>query len=280
VVASLKRILNAHIGLGGRREGLNVAKVGRDWAGNTPVCIRAAIDGIPVELASITVHLAKNGTVVAVNGEIVSAVGVDTNINVDCQRAFEATMRNHLYVDAVRDATWLIDECTLTFVWGRNGTIHQAWVRTLQYTRDQGSSMRRKDCQDRSSLDRSTVAINILYASTVNGKLVAAQPKVRGLLSSLETFDFGNQNACTRMVTNGSVPIRTGDPPVDAAHNLGLEVLSFYQFEFNRNSFDHRGSTLVSHARFVSRVKNAWYDSDFGVFYGGGDGVNVLPLSL
>jgi Zn-dependent metalloprotease len=272
VVGALHAILSTHVGLTGQ-EDFRVVKVGRDRRGNAHVRVTGTIDGIPVELASTMVHVSSNGTIVAVNGELVSALDVNTNVELTCQEAFEVAMRSVLYSD-VANSAWIEDVCDLTFVQASDGTIYKAWARTLQYERDDHPVGKLQQAQQR------IVAIDRLYASAVDGKLVAAMPSVRGLYSlrTLDCHTAYDEASCT-LVSSSSAPIATSDYVANAAHNLGIQVLDFFKSEWNRNSFDDNGATLVSRVHVGANEANAYFDGT-GPSYGDGDGVNVLPLAL
>jgi Zn-dependent metalloprotease len=177
---------------------------------------------------------------------------VNTKVELTCQEAFDEAMQSLLYSD-VTNSAWIEDACDLTFVQARDGAIHKAWARTLQYERCDHHFEKVQQTPQR------VVAIDRLYASASDGKLVATMPNVRGL-HSLRSLDCNNEypEASCTVVSSSSTPIATVDIVVNAAHNLGIQVLDFFRSEWNRDSFDDNGAALVSRVHVGLNEANAF----------------------
>lgn len=92
------------------------------------------------------------------------------------------------------------------------------------------------------------------------------------------TYDAVNGFTLPGTFVRGENNPPTGDPALDAAHDYAGVVYDFYDTVFGRDSYDNRGSAIVSSAHFWIDYNNAaWTGSQ--MIYGDGDGVVFSPLS-
>lgn len=260
--ATLQTILREHIGSSGR-EGLQVVQVRRDARGDTHIRFKGLIDGVPVEAASMVMHIDAAGTVYALNGELVSAVGVGSSVQLTCDEAFGIALTSSWEFKKVT-GTWRTG-CELTFVQAMNGVTHKAWTRRMEYEKtEQGSTVYR--------LDK-------LFASVETGEMVAILPQIDGVagVPALITRDMlqAYDESASMVVSNSSEPINTTDASVNAAHNHARDAYLYYWSAFGRDSFDNSGSPLTSYVHYGSNVVGAFQDGNKALYYGDGDGTTL-----
>lgn len=242
----------------------------------------ATIDGIPVVGAALVLHVDDSlQRAYALNGDFLSDVDlVATNSDsvLNCEDALIVALQDARFVNATH-GVWRTDQCELTYVQAKDGQVHKAWSRTYAYSRP--ATIIGDDEDDRFSVEQ-------LFASVTSGDLVAARPRLYGAVGEfpflVETRNCGTNTTepCPIVVdVNASIPIASGDAAIDAAHNYALDVLAFYQNEYNRTSIDNANLPIISNVHYDYLYFNAFWDGSINrIFYGDGDGVESRPLCL
>jgi len=244
----------------------------------------ATIDGIPVVGAALVLHVDDSlQRAYALNGDFLSDVDlVATNSDsvLNCEDALIVALQDARFVNATH-GVWRTDQCELTYVQAKDGQVHKAWSRTYAYSRPATIIGDDHGEDDRFAVDQ-------LFASVTSGDLVAARPRLYGAGGEfpflVETRNCGTNTTepCPIVVdVNASIPIASGDAAIDAAHNYALDVLAFYQNEYNRTSIDNANLPIISNVHYDYLYFNAFWDGSINrIFYGDGDGVESRPLCL
>jgi hypothetical protein len=199
---------------------------------NLHVRFQQSLRGLPIEGASLNLHMSPQGLIFGVNGEFIPSANMELRILVDCDEAMEtARIESNLTDGAVSRWSWL-SECVPAAVLGRDGLGHYCWKRTLE-VQSPGQPPHRE----------------VMFGSGVNGRLVARHPQAFGA-RSLETRDCKSLTDNCVVVSNSSDPISSGDAAVDAAHNKAILVYDYLKTAYGRDSLDGNGMTIVSQAHY------------------------------
>jgi len=263
----------------GTSENFSFLPKGLSWKtedGNFHLKYTQAIDGEPVEGATIAVHIDPSGGIFAISGELLDIINVITG---DPPLSGEAAIDLAVAEANITDVTNQTIPVR-ALVNDGNGKICDAWKSRVSYLEQQLGF---------SSTDSKTPQSSFIYASVTDGNLCALHPQVQTQALSIETYeiltcDLSTDEWCHYVplffVTNSTEPISTGDEEVDAAHNNVLATYSFFANQFKHYSFDGRGDSSIE----VHVVKDAGYDNAYQInnvlVFGDGDGVNGGPRSL
>jgi Zn-dependent metalloprotease len=203
-------------------------------AKNLHVRFQQSIHGLPVEGAALHLHVApEDGTVLALNGEFVPSTSMELRVLVECHEALEVARREAGGDGVAGGEQWeWTSPCVPAAVLGDDGRGHKCWKRTAEI-RTPGQPVRRE----------------VLFASGVNGRLVARHPQTFGA-RSLETRNCQTQKENCAVVSTSPNPISTGDKAIDAAHNNAIKVYDFLKNMYGRDSLDNAGMTIVSQAHY------------------------------
>jgi Zn-dependent metalloprotease len=199
---------------------------------NLHIRFQQFLRGLPVEGTSLNLHMSPQGNIFGLNGEFIPSGNMELRVLVDCHEAMESVrIESGSIGDDVSRWVWL-SECVPAAVLGNDGLGHLCWKRTLEVQRP-GQPPHRE----------------VLFASGVNGRLVARHPRTFGA-RSLETRDCKSLTDNCAPVSKSSDPISTGDAAVDAAHNNAIRVYDFLKSAYGRDSLDGNGMTIISQAHY------------------------------
>jgi Zn-dependent metalloprotease len=236
--------------------------IGVDPGGNQHVRVQQYISGKPVEGSSMVVHVRKDGTVFAANGEAPTASDATRfgpfagSSTLSCVDAVELALSEY----AVTGGAWISD-CEDAAVLGFDGVARVAFKRMVGY-QPRGDPYQR----------------TIIFADKRDGRLVAFHPQTRGY-RSLRTYDCQNTYDNCVLRINATVPIGSTRKSVLNAHNYTLLTLDYYQRHFGRDSLDGMGITVMSYANVGDKFNNAYWDGE-ACWYGSGDGSTYRPFSM
>jgi len=252
--ATLETILDEHVGFDATRQDLTVKKLGRDKKGGFHFRFKASIDGMEVQAASMMMHVDEDGTVYALNGELVSTADVkNTQVKLNCNKAMKTALRNSINYRGVA-GKW-VSKCELTYVNARDGSVHKAWKRTLEYI---------------SVKDDNRYAVDEIFASVLTGKVVAVLPTIHGAGLSMQTKSCSD-TVCSTVVSTSTSNITTADEAINRAHNYAIGTYTFYNTLFGRDSINNAGMTIISNVHYGNKYNNAFWNGQT-MTYGDGDG--------
>jgi Zn-dependent metalloprotease len=252
-ITTLESILDEHVGYDAARQDVKIAKHGQDNKGDSHFRFKESIDGIEVEAASIMMHVSKDGTVYALNGELISTSDVvGKKVKLGCDEAFAIALASSSKYRGV-SGEWLTS-CELTYVHARDGNVHKAWKRSFKYS----------DAKEKSP------RIDLLYASVVTGNLVVFVPQILDGMNIL-TRTCNQGTSCLTVVSNSSTPISTGDAAINSAHNFAIGTYNFYFGQYGRDSINNGGMKIISNVHYGVQYNNAFWDGA-SMTYGDGDG--------
>jgi Zn-dependent metalloprotease len=93
-----------------------------------------------------------------------------------------------------------------------------------------------------------------------------------------EVYDCHQSASLPGMIVRKEGEAPTGDQQVDEAYDGAGDTYQLYFNEYQRNSLDGQGITLVSSVHYRRNYNNAFWDGS-QMAYGDGDGVIFLPLT-
>jgi bacillolysin len=239
-----------------------VQTIGVDPIGNRHVRVQQYINGKPVEGSSMVVHVRKDGTVFAANGEaptasdLTSSEAFGGSSRLSCVEAAEFALREY----GVTDGIWISD-CEDAAVLGFDGVARAAFKRLIGFQRP-GEPYQK----------------TLIFASQQDGRLVAHHPQTRGE-RSIRTYDCQNTYDNCVLRINSSVPVGSTKKSVLDAHNYTILTLDYYLQQFGRDSLDGMGLTVKSYANVGDKFNNAYWDGE-ACWYGSGDGTTFRPFSM
>jgi len=247
---TLKTILADNLGASGGEEFVPSArKMYRDNQGNSHVGFAERLYGMAVEGAKMVMHFDAKGKVYALNGEFLKLTDIATETEIDCDAALALALEQ----SGIQEGEW-ISPCELTVVYARNGKGYLAWKQTIGYKAKAWQPMNK----------------DVLFADAVSGELIERHPKVYGALS-LDTMDCRGSIFGCETVSSSSNRINTGDAAIDAAHNYAIATYNFFLTQYNRDSIDDNGMTLILRVHFGQDLNQASWDGT-QMTYGDGDG--------
>jgi Zn-dependent metalloprotease len=224
------------------------------------------LHGLPIEGASIAMHVHENGTVYALNGEFHSSSSIGASEQaLDCEEAMNLA-RNEEYGSEEEGWEWLSD-CVDAAVQGRDGKAHFAFKRWLGRRHNNGIS-----------------SGDFLFASRNDGSVLAVHPQV-SRARSLATYDCesGTDTEECSLVSDSPDKIAISDVVAQDAHNHVVDVYDFYAANFGWNSFDGQDAAEI---QVFVHFNLSFSDSYFfphanggGLVFGDGDGRHSCRLN-
>lgn len=193
------------------------------------VKFQQSMHGLPIEGAALNLHMTPQGAIVALNGEFIPSSNMELRVLVGCHEALEVARAEAGFVSEEWEWT---SPCLPAAVLGDDGFGHKCWKRSVEI-RKSGLPVQRE----------------VLFASGVNGRLIARHPRTFGA-RSLETRDCQTRTEDCAVASSSSNPISTGDKAIDAAHNNAIKVYDFLKNMYGRDSLDDTGMTIVSQAHY------------------------------
>jgi bacillolysin len=258
VTSTLTSILEDHVGFDPSRQEVEVVKTAKTKSGDYHIRVTGSIDGIPVDAASMMMHVHKDGSVFALNGELITTSDLELNetaVELSCDEALALALANSITYRGIGENGHWISDCELAYVHAKDGIIHKAWKRSYEYTHPK---------------EENRYGVDDLYASVKTGALVEFIPQIKGGLS-LSTKSCNFTNTCDILISTSSGNISTADAAANAAHNNAVATYNFFKIMFGRDSLDNAGMTLRSHVHLGVNYNNAYWNG-YGMYYGAGDG--------
>jgi Zn-dependent metalloprotease len=233
-----------------------VAKRSRvDAQGVTHIRYGQTKNGLPVVNEELVVHVAADGTITAANGTARDGELAPARATISAEAAevaaLNATSGRHLASEGSR----------LVYVRSRqDGKLKLAYEVTVT---GEGADLPIRD---------------LVYVSAKDGSLVQRDTKIHSALNR-KVYSANNGSSTPGTLKRSEGGAATGDAHVDGNYDKLGGTYNCYKNNFNRDSFDNAGATLISTVHYSSNYVNAYWDGTQMV-YGDGDGVNSGMLGL
>jgi len=119
----------------------------------------------------------------------------------------------------------------------------------------------------------------VYFIDAENGEVINTYNNLQHSLDR-QTYDAQNgtglPGSLRRSETDGAV----GDPALDSAHDFAGSVYNYYFNQYNRDSFDDAGASIISTVHYGDHYNNAfWSPARQQMVYGDGDGATFGPFS-
>ncbi len=232
-------------------EELVISDIVRDELGAVHVRFEQKINGLDVIGGDLFLHAHADGKIFGVNGDFARGdVSISPKLGADAALEFamnKASIRGQRVADV--DMAYVIVD----------GAARLAWRTTVEYANAQGPQR------------------DVLLADAITGDIAARLPQIH-YARNLNTQDCNQKTKNCGTVSSSSNAINTGDLAVDSAHNYAIATYDYYFANYNRDSIDGNGMTLISRVHYDRNYNNAFWDGS-QMTYGDGDGSTFVPLS-
>ncbi|KFA93940.1 M4 family metallopeptidase [Archangium violaceum] len=212
-------------------------------------------NGLPVVNEELVLHVDANGTITAVNGSARDGelVPAKATISPEAARiaALDGTIGRHL---ASGDARLVYVRST------QDGKLKLSYEVLVT---GEGADLPIRD---------------LVYVSARDGSLVQRNSKVHTALNR-KVYSANNGTSTPGTLKRSEGGAATGDTHVDVNYDKLGGTYNCYKNNFNRDSLNNAGATLISTVHYSRNYVNAYWDGTQMV-YGDGDGVNSTMLGL
>ena len=239
----------------GTDEQLDLSNITTDPQGYRHVTFQQILNGVPVFEGSIQVHIDPNGQVVSYKANRMAQVDVSMTPTVPAETALRRARQEFGEPDSEK----VPPQTQLLLFKGDAGRAYLTWHVRLFSDQD--------------------MAAYHYFLDAHTGLLLYKYNDLRHVMAR-ETYTAGGQESLP-----GRILVKEGDTAHPAqvawdAHTNAGVVYRYYRERFGRDSYDDRGSLLVSTVHFSQRYNNAFWQPDpRQMVYGDGDGVTFTPLS-
>jgi Zn-dependent metalloprotease len=259
-----------------------------DQLGMTHYRLQEIHHGVPVYGSEQTVHTNKNNTITSYMGQVIPNIklpAVNKTRLISSSKAISITKKQ---VKNVKQ--YLYQPTSQLVVLPYRQTYTYAYVVKLAYLGPQPTVWQFFiDANSGKVLNK----INILHEITGEGKGVKGDKKtfeitkegslyyLKDKIRNISTYDAENQNENSPFITGKLVSSKTttfSDPSAVDAHAYAETTFDFYKKNFNRNSFDGKGSQIKSYVHVGKKWNNAAWDGE-KMIYGDGDGKTFISLA-
>ncbi len=238
----------------GLDEDLDLAVLETDFMGFHHVVFLQLLSGVPVFEGSVQVHINPGGEVIAYKDFRLMELSVSLEPAVR-----EPETVKTVFEDVGPGKETVVLSKRLMLYRDREERVHLAW--------------------QVESLSLKGLAGRFYFIDAHTGKLLYKFSQIRGALSR-KTYSGHN-----REVLPGELLLEDSqvgpDEVARAAHENMATVYWYFKHRFGRDSYDDRGSPLVSTVHFKRNFNNAfWSDHYKQLVFGDGDGYRWLPLAF
>jgi Zn-dependent metalloprotease len=242
-----------------RTEDLVFKRVSVDSNGQQHLHFSQLKNHLPVVNGELILHLDKDGTVFAVNGDARDVQGTGS------QAVSEPRISAGAAEVAARGATQALDTA--------------ARAERLVYVRDSaGELVLAHEVRVTGSQVDSTPVEDWVYINAANGEEALRAPKVYTALNRA-VYSANNGTSLPGTLRRSEGGAATGDTHVDTNYLRLGGTYSCYSVNFGRDSYNNAGAQMRSTVHYNTNYVGAFWNGT-QLVYGDGDGVNSLPLGL
>ena len=238
----------------GLEENLEFFTVETDFTGFHHVIFLQHIKNIPVFEGSVQVHINPQGQLIAYKDFRLADVSVELEPKITREEAIELVR-----LDLGLNQAITIPRSRLMLFRNSDNKLHLAW--------------------QIESIFASGFAGRFHFIDAHTGEQLYKFSQIRAMLSR-KTYSAKTETSLPGelVIENGQV---TTDEVAKAAHENMEIVYNYYKNNFGRDSYDNRGSPLVSTVHFQERYNNAfWSDYHKQLVFGDGDGFRWKPMAF
>ncbi|NOK18270.1 M4 family metallopeptidase [Corallococcus carmarthensis] len=232
---------------------LQVRRISVDDQGVSHIRYAQTLNGLPVVGEELVVHVDRSGAIFGANGSARSGAAVSARPLVAAEAAKTA---------AVRDT---------------QGTGLAAESARLVYVKAEQDGRLRLAYEVKVTGESALMPLrDRVYVDALNGATLLRVPEIHTALNrKVYSANNGTTTPGTLKRSEGQAAI--GDAHVDMNYDMLGYTYDCYKTNFNRDSLNNAGQTLVSTVHYSRNYVNAYWDGTQMV-YGDGDGVNSIEL--
>jgi len=277
-----------------RKHGARILHEEVDKIGFTHTKYQIYFMDIPVEGSVYTVH-SNNGRIHSANGKYLKGQNISVKPSLSEKDAFDKAV-NHTHAkkylwesgNSQRPQGELtILQVDTTYVLTYKFDIYASEPLSRKYVFVDAHSGEIVKTLDRIHFINSDGIAKTMYSGRVTIKTDSYKQSFRlretGRGYGIETYnlnhgtDYGSAKDFTDSDNNWTDTIDYNNTALDA-HYAAEATYDYYFSTFGRNSYDNKGSKIMSYVHFDMNYVNAFWDGT-RMTYGDGDGVNFLPLT-
>ena len=239
----------------GLTESLEVSQIEKDKQGFSHVYFAQSLNGIPVFEGSTQVHINPEGEVIAYKDYRLAAIAVPLD-----PRIAEGDALEIVKTDLGKESAAMTENRARLILFRDAGKqTHLAWE--IEWIRE----------------DDLAASLHIVDAHS--GIILLKHTRYREAVSRLTYSAENSSNLRARLLARDEET--STDHVAQAAHEHVETVYNYFFEKFGRDSYDGRGSALVSTVHYKQNYNNAfWTDWYEQMVYGDGDGQRFAPLAL
>ncbi|WP_223641901.1 M4 family metallopeptidase [Corallococcus sp. EGB] len=232
---------------------LVLRKSSTDEQGNQHLRFTQTKNGLEVVGGELVVHVRPDGTVFRANGSARDGLNVSAMPRIAGTAAREAALSA-----TVGTGLDVQGSPRLVYVRTEDGALRLAYEVTVTGEKDL------MPLRDR------------VYVSAVDGSIVLRAPQIHSALNR-KVYSSNNTTTTPGTLKRSEGQAAIGDSHVDMNYDMLGYTYDCYKTNFNRDSLNNAGQTLISSVHYSKNYVNAYWDGTQMV-YGDGDGVNSIEL--
>ncbi|WP_223634412.1 M4 family metallopeptidase [Corallococcus sp. EGB] len=232
---------------------LRVRRVSVDDLGISHIRYAQTLNGLPVIGEELVVHVDRSGAIFSANGSARSGGALSARPLVAAEAAKTAAVRD------TQGTGLAAQSARLVYVKSeQDGRLHLAYE--VKVTGETAQMPLR---------DR-------VYVDALNGATLLRVPEIHTALNR-KVYSSNNTTTTPGTLKRSEGQAATGDSHVDMNYDMLAYTYNCYKTNFNRDSLNNAGQTLISSVHYSKNYVNAYWDGTQMV-YGDGDGVNSIEL--
>ncbi|NOK36238.1 peptidase M4 [Corallococcus exercitus] len=232
---------------------LQVRRISVDDQGTSHIRYAQTMNGLPVVGEELVVHVDRSGAIFGANGSARSGGSVSARPLVAAEAAKTSALRD------TQGTGLAAESARLVYVKAeQDGRLHLAYE--VKITGESASMPLR---------DR-------VYVDALNGATLLRVPEIHTALNR-KVYSANNTTTTPGTLKRSEGQAAIGDSHVDMNYDMLGYTYDCYKTNFNRDSLNNAGQTLVSTVHYSKNYVNAYWDGTQMV-YGDGDGVNSIEL--
>ncbi|WNG32816.1 peptidase M4 [Archangium violaceum] len=233
-----------------------VAKRSRmDEQGVTHIRYGQLKNGLPVVNEELIVHVAPNGIITAANGTARDGEIAPAKASISAEAAefaaLDSTSGRHLDIEGAR------------LVYIRSSQDNRLKLAYEVTVSGEGEDLPIHD---------------LVYVSALDGSILERHSKIHSALNR-KVYSANNGSSTPGTLKRSEGQAAVGDAHVDGNYDKLGGTYNCYKNNFNRDSFNNKGATLISTVHYSRNYVNAYWDGTQMV-YGDGDTTTSGPLGL
>jgi len=233
---------------------MEIIKTKTDRRGWKHVRLQQKYKSLPVEGKTYIVHINPEQEVRMATGNYLPQIDISTTPAIDSSAAINKARQN---LNPQQDLS-MTPHATLIVYQFKDHT-YLAWKTVL--------------------VSKQPLGEFVYFINADNGDVINTYNNLQHALDR-QTYDAQNGTSLPGTLRRSETDAPAGDQALDSAHDFAGSVYNFYFNQYNRDSFDGAGASIVSTVHYGDHYNNAfWSPVRQQMVYGDGDGTTFGPFS-